>query len=484
MILPALLVFETWLVFALSERQEVLRLRAALHHEGQRALAYHDPLAFQNYGLMLLKEEGQAEAEAQEAGQKVRSSTISWAGTWLQHESWRHWQDLTWQRELSGAFQQTEMTRQAILAYAQPLALPNLVEHLLQRFHLVQKLWQEKGQGVQQVLTGIFSPEKRGDIAKAWQILNFWKKQRKEKEEVEDHKGGVQEDSAEAEVENFMNDLDKIKQVPESPGHDEFASFAKLDQDFVLNGLRYLEQGVDLLNQAGSFLGESLPLRLYAMSFFPAYVHRQGTDLSAYPLRQSWRQKELRAGNGEQAYQLEYLLIGQEKDTLNLLGAWGIIFAQRLLWRLLSAQLDSAHMSRLLQLGRGASVAVTFVTGGSLELPPEVYQRLFWLWEAAARGLWDTYRLMQGKSCRLLPSVKKSPETFYHDYLLPMVLLTPENKLLERMSNIIEATCGGSLYTGVTLSVQARNKRGRLLYLKEVIQMEELGHAKTRAAQD
>ena len=154
---------------------------------------------------------------------------------------------------------------------------------------------------------------------------------------------------------------------------------------------------------------------------------------------------------------MEYLLLGQS-DSVNRLGASGLIFGTRLILDLGSYLMDSSKKEIALGIAEIISVLVMLVSGGTVYIEPSLMQYVILFMMAYIRAELDMFRLIKGKSVPIIYSKKTSDsfgdlfETNYRDYFRLFFLFVPKETLLQRMKTVIERDCGATLYTGISAS--------------------------------
>jgi len=151
---------------------------------------------------------------------------------------------------------------------------------------------------------------------------------------------------------------------------------------------------------------------------------------------------------------LEYLLVGSDKEDTNQFAVNSLILGFRLILDMGSFMMDESKRQTALVIAEVLSLVIALVSMGTLIIDPFTLQYVILFIMAYIRAWTDMVKLDAGMSVPLfyhdsLPNMGGLTETRYRDYFRLALLFVPEEKLLSRMKAVIERDAGGKLYTGV-----------------------------------
>lgn len=124
---------------------------------------------------------------------------------------------------------------------------------------------------------------------------------------------------------------------------------------------------------------------------------------------------------------------------------------------------DHSRMARIESTATVICAALLAASAGSVAIDPKLVTYLLAIGESIYKGCRDVQTLLQGHRVGLWPG-NSDFEIGYADYLRLLVLLVPEELLLQRIGALIGKRAGHPLHTAVNLSVEWR---GRPLVLKK-----------------
>ena len=176
---------------------------------------------------------------------------------------------------------------------------------------------------------------------------------------------------------------------------------------------------------------------------------------------------------------LEYLLVGSDKASVNKNVSFGFIAGTRLLLDMSAYLMDDTKRSIALGIAEVLCVLIAIMTAFTVILEPTVIMYAILFMMAFIRALSDTAKLIAGETVPLFYNdavtsvLGDFADTTYRDYFRVFLLFVPENILLSRMNDVIHLDCGEHLYTGVDAKGTLRDTKYQVRRRFELYEMQE-----------
>ncbi|MCQ2515643.1 MAG: hypothetical protein MJ094_02130 [Saccharofermentans sp.] len=146
----------------------------------------------------------------------------------------------------------------------------------------------------------------------------------------------------------------------------------------------------------------------------------------------------------------EYILTGFEGTTANLFSYYAV-YSFLLVENIAFILIDSSNSELITSCGEILSVFVTAISGGTVPLPPIVYEIVVILIWASVKAYTDSLTLLSGESVNFLEiNGIEALSLNYRDCLSTLLFYIPDELLLERITNIINRDFGDYI-TGVDI---------------------------------
>ena len=152
---------------------------------------------------------------------------------------------------------------------------------------------------------------------------------------------------------------------------------------------------------------------------------------------------------------LEYLFVGSSDSTCNNLVSFGTILGIRLILDYCAYLMDDSMRSLALIMAEILCILISLLTLFTVNLSPSVVQYFILFVFAYIAAFSDVSKLLLGMTVPIFyndsvcDTLGDFADTQYRDYFRLLLLFVPEEKLLERMHDVIVRDCGDGLYTGV-----------------------------------
>lgn len=152
---------------------------------------------------------------------------------------------------------------------------------------------------------------------------------------------------------------------------------------------------------------------------------------------------------------LEYLLIGSDRASINKFISFNFLLGTRLLLDFSAFLMDDTKREIALGIGMVISVLIACLSFGTVVVDPTTIQYVILFMMAYVQAFFDALELVSGQTVTLFyndafsETLGDFAETEYRDYFRVYLLFVPKDKLLSRMKDVIERDCG-QLYTGVS----------------------------------
>ncbi len=160
---------------------------------------------------------------------------------------------------------------------------------------------------------------------------------------------------------------------------------------------------------------------------------------------------------------LEYLFVGSSDQTCNNLVSFGTLLGIRLILDYSAYILDDSMRSLALVMAEILCILISLLTLFTVNLSPSVVQYFILFVFAYIAAFSDVSKLLIGKTVPIFyndsvcDTLGDFADTQYRDYFRLLLLFVPEDKLLERMHDVIIRDCGEDIYTGVEAEGTLRN---------------------------
>lgn len=264
--------------------------------------------------------------------------------------------------------------------------------------------------------------------------------------------------------------------------------------DRILNGLREvvepvvkdtLDDWLDRLDEIGELRSslsagsgsltslQDLAAILDALSDSPDLLLLHQAQLAEYGVRYLTRAVTTGEANGQlqsletiAGLSLEKLAESRPAELERIItGLDSAEWAKRLVHSGLVTLRCLVHLADLLQdperrqqfetLAVAGVLAISAATGGAVNLEPQLLSKLLLVGEAIRLGGADVRQLLAGRSVRFIPGSLSSWNVVlaYHDYLRLLLLVIPQEILLERISKVIRQARPEAFTSSLTLGV-------------------------------
>ncbi len=216
----------------------------------------------------------------------------------------------------------------------------------------------------------------------------------------------------------------------------------------------------ECVNEAERFLAfgdlpvyDDLSLNVYAQRMFKCQpTHSAGSRNEIYAT--NLRHVRLNELPTERNFEIEYVLFGKERDVENQMAGNSLLFGTRLLIQLVDYRADETKMAQARSMAAVLSTLIAVLSVGQVTISPTVLTDLIWIVECALAAYKEFKSLCLGMAVDLWPYRKSGNlSLYYQDYMLLYSLFVPQDQIILRIADLLEANSGLSLCMGVVVRV-------------------------------
>jgi hypothetical protein len=195
----------------------------------------------------------------------------------------------------------------------------------------------------------------------------------------------------------------------------------------------------------------------YALSYFHNAAPSLYAAFGVLPMRTP-DGREIASFPASRHYEVEQIIMGKSAQPA-CTAVYNTIYAFRTLIHLAKLLGDGKKRLEYLSTATTVTGAISAISLGAVNIPPEALVYLYMLWDALDLGKGDAIRLQKGFPVAFWPGASEvNVYLYYPDYLRMMLLLQDPATLAGRIEGQIKKVCPGDFYTKVEVSF---SKNGR-----------------------